>query len=211
MFGKFIHVSKLITISESFNLIILHAEICAGSLTEIGNNLTINNYLLLDLEPPVSLELRHARPWHQVPHVAIVCRVVKVSWTLTHQNCYLVKTMIMTTILYSQWRTSGRVSHTRTQFPQASRRWYRQHIWDCRIEKLIMTMMLTYLMTGVMWLPLTRLSVVSVCLYRHFCPQGHFSQGSPVPCIDILTVYRTRESITGLFSRRRPSGCHGEI
>ena len=42
---------------------------------------------------------------------------------------------------------------------------------------------MTHLMTGVMWLPLTKLSEVSVCLYRHFCPHGHFSQVSPVPYI----------------------------
>ena len=42
-------------------------------------------------------------------------------------------------------------------------------------------MMMTYLMTGVMWLPLTKLSEASVNLYRHFWPQGHFSHGSPLP------------------------------
>ena len=155
------------------------------------------NYWLL-LDSPVARELRHAGAWHQVPHVAIVCGVVIVGWALTREKLSVCPVWYHVNFTHGgEWVAvyfTSRICLSKLleddiiNIPE---------IMYCSFNP---SLVLTYLMTGVMWLPLTKLSEVSVCLYRHFCPHGHFSQVSPVPYID---------NSFSLFVRHcHPSGTH---
>ena len=133
----------------------------------------------LNLDSPVSLKLCHASSWHQIPHVTIVCSEVIVSWTLTspeidHLSICLVFTHSGEWVAVYLTPRAGAPNLLKDDIINIPENWI--------LVIMIMIIVKAYLMTGVMWLPFTKLSEVSVCLYRHFCPQGHFSHCSPVPC-----------------------------
>ena len=91
-----------------------------------------DHYLLLDA--PVTREFRHAGSWHQVPHVAIVCRVVIVSWALTRAVCQdLIFIMLTLLTVENEWPC---ISHPESVSPSFSKMISSTYLRSC-IDHLI--------------------------------------------------------------------------